>query len=175
MWYIVNRVPIWVYTVGSESTLLAWNSGISLKSWTRNPLKDKRTIPVSKDRRVFSIVKQLRHEKTCFISYANNKDTDQPIVVIFGIPRLLLASVTKQAGSSLTWSQSPENRYSHDVAQIIIPVPSHDFRCYSRWWDNKLGMSMYTAGSCWTLWCWIQNCFLSLRRHEKRRTIKTKW
>ena len=34
------------------------------------------------------------------------------------IPNLWLASVAEQAGLSLTWSQTPKDRLSRDVAQI---------------------------------------------------------
>ena len=73
---------------------------------------------------------ELRHEKTCFMPYANNKGADQPahprslisafvfrcldsitpLVVIFEISRLQLACVSEQAGLSLTWSQTPKAR-----------------------------------------------------------------
>ena len=73
----------------------------------------------------------------CLMSYANNKGADQPahprslisaFVVrcldsiisldsISEISSLYLASVAEQAGLSLTWSQSPEDTFSHDEAQ----------------------------------------------------------
>ena len=69
-----------------------------------------------------------RHEKTCFIPYANNKEADQPehprslisafvvrcldsiipLVCIVVISLRSLASVAEQAGLSLTWSESPK-------------------------------------------------------------------
>ena len=71
---------------------------------------------------------------------ANNKDADQPahpcrLIIVFiirsiystfpihvdSIPkfsRLYLASVAEQAGLSLTWSQTSEDRFSPDVAHI---------------------------------------------------------
>ena len=77
------------------------------------------------------------HEKTCFIPYANNKGADQPahscslistfvvhcldsIIPILAIPkisRLQLISVAEQLGLSLTWSQTPDDRFSCYVAQ----------------------------------------------------------
>ena len=69
--------------------------------------------------------------------YANNKGADQPahprslistfivrcldsttpLVVIFEISRLQLASVAEQASLNLTWSKIPEDTFSRDVAQ----------------------------------------------------------
>ena len=34
--------------------------------------------------------------------------------------RLLLVSVAEQAGLSLTWLKTPEDRFSHDMAQFIL-------------------------------------------------------
>ena len=79
-----------------------------------------------------------RHEKTCLMAYANNKGIDQPVhpcslisafvvryldsiisvVAISEISRLCIVSVAEQTGLSLTWSQRPEDRFSHDVVQI---------------------------------------------------------
>ena len=78
----------------------------------------------------------------CLIQYANNKGADQPahpcslisafvfrcldsIVHILAkckISRLYLISVGEQASLSLTCSQPPEDTFSHDEAQIYIPV-----------------------------------------------------
>ena len=67
--------------------------------------------------------------------YANNKGTDQPAhpcslisafvvrcldSVIHTLLKSKLASVTEQAGLSLTWSQIPEDRFSRDVAHVFI-------------------------------------------------------
>ena len=72
--------------------------------------------------------------------YANNKGADQPahphslistfvvrcvdsIIPILAkskISRLWLVSVAEQAGLSLTWSQTPEDRFSHDVAHLFL-------------------------------------------------------
>ena len=70
-----------------------------------------------------------RHEKTCFMSYANNKSTDQPahlcslistlvqyLNLLNPISRLELASVAKQTSLTLTCSQTPEDRFFRDVA-----------------------------------------------------------
>ena len=71
--------------------------------------------------------------------YANNKGADQPahprslinafvvrclhsIIPLLAkseISRLKLASEEEQAGLSLTWSQSPEDRVSRDVAHLL--------------------------------------------------------
>ena len=72
-----------------------------------------------------------RHEKTCFLPYANNKGADHPahprrlisafgfhrfhsiipILAISKISRLWLVSVAEQAGLSLTWSQIPKTGF----------------------------------------------------------------
>ena len=75
----------------------------------------------------------------CLMSYVNNKGADQPahlrslvsaFVVrcldsiisldsIAEISRLMLASVAEQAGLSLTWSETPDDTFSHDEAHTI--------------------------------------------------------
>ena len=81
------------------------------------------------------------HEKTCIMSYANNKGADQPAhprslisayvvrcldsVMSLGsvtkISSLMLASVAEQASLSLTWSETPEDTFSHDEALNMFP------------------------------------------------------
>ena len=71
------------------------------------------------------------------MSYANSKGVDQPahprslisafvvrcldnvmsLVTVTKISCLILASVAEQAGLSLTWSETPEDMFSHDEAQ----------------------------------------------------------
>ena len=78
------------------------------------------------------------HEKTCLTSYVNNKGTDQPahscslisafvvhcldsvmsLVSVTKISSIMLASVAEQANMSLTWSETPEDTFSHDEAHI---------------------------------------------------------
>ena len=78
------------------------------------------------------------HEKTCLMSYATNKGADQPAhprslisafvvrcldsvmsqVSVTKISSLMLATVAEQASLSLTWSETPEDTFSHDEAQI---------------------------------------------------------
>ena len=77
------------------------------------------------------------HEKTCLMSYANNKGGDQSahsrslisafvrcrdsvmsLVSVTKISSLMLASVAEQASLSLTWSEMPEDTFSHDDAPI---------------------------------------------------------
>ena len=73
------------------------------------------------------------------MSYANNKGADQPahprslisafvvrclasvmsLASVTKISSLLLASVAEQASLSLTWSETPEDTFSHDGAHII--------------------------------------------------------
>ena len=72
------------------------------------------------------------------MSYANNKGTDQPahpgslisafvvccldsvmsLVSVTKISSLLLASVAEQASLSWTWSETPEDMFSHDEAHM---------------------------------------------------------
>ena len=88
--------------------------------------------------------------KTCFMSYSNNKDADQPahprslisafvipyldsvmsLVSVTEISSLMLASVAEQASFSLTWSETPEDTFSHDEAQmyIIYCINLHTFK-----------------------------------------------
>ena len=73
------------------------------------------------------------------MSYANNKGADQPanprslisafvvrcldnvmsLVSVTKISSLMVASVAEQASLSLIWSETPEDTFSHDEAQII--------------------------------------------------------
>ena len=82
------------------------------------------------------------HKKTCLMSYANNKGADQPahprslisafvvrcldsvmsLVSVTKISSLMLASVAEQASLSLTWSETPEDTFSHDEAHIVLPL-----------------------------------------------------
>ena len=70
-------------------------------------------------------------EENLFIPYANNKGADQPahprslisifivrclasiipVITMYKISRLKLASVAEQAGLSLTWSQTPKTGF----------------------------------------------------------------
>ena len=72
------------------------------------------------------------------MSYANNKGADQPahprslisafvvrcldsvmsLVSVTKISSLMLASIAEQARLSLTWSESPEDTFSHDVIHL---------------------------------------------------------
>ena len=81
---------------------------------------------------------ELGHEKTCLMSYANNKGTDQPVhpssliyafvvhcldsvmslVSVTKISSLMLASVAEQASLSLAWSEPPEDTFSHEEALL---------------------------------------------------------
>ena len=81
---------------------------------------------------------QATSKENLFMSYANNKGADQPehlhslistfvflcldslvpTLAKYKISRLQLAAVAEQADLNLTWSQSPEGRFSHDVAHI---------------------------------------------------------
>ena len=72
------------------------------------------------------------------MSYTNNKGADQPahprslisafvvrcldtvmpLVSVTKILSLMLASVAEQASLSLTWSETPEDTFSHDEAHL---------------------------------------------------------
>ena len=74
------------------------------------------------------------------MSYANNKGADQParprslisafvvrcldsvmsLVSVTKISSLMLASVAEQASLNLTWSETPEDTFSHDEAQMLL-------------------------------------------------------
>ena len=77
------------------------------------------------------------------MSYANNKGADQPahprslistfvvhcldsvvsLVPVTKISSLMLASVAEQASLSLTWSETPEDTFSHDEAHMYCNTP----------------------------------------------------
>ena len=66
----------------------------------------------------------------CLMSYSNNKGADQPAhpcsLISAFVVRCLdsiisldsIASVAAQASLSLTWSETPEDTFSHDEAKI---------------------------------------------------------
>ena len=45
-------------------------------------------------------------------------DSEGSLVSVTKISSLMLASVAEQASLSLTWSETPEDTFSHDKAQI---------------------------------------------------------
>ena len=79
-------------------------------------------------------------EKTCLMSYANNKGADQPAhphslisafvvrcldsvmspVSVTKISSPMLASVAEQANLSLAWSETPKDTFCHVVAHIYM-------------------------------------------------------
>ena len=84
------------------------------------------------------------------MSYANNKGADQPahprslisalvvrcldsvmsLVSVTKISSLMLASIAEQASLRLTWSETPEDTFSHDDAQMnSILIPYLSFTC----------------------------------------------
>ena len=78
------------------------------------------------------------------MSYANNKCADQPahsrnlisafvvrcldsvmsLLSVTKISSLMVASVAEQASLSMTWSETPEDTFSHDEAQLFAFVYS---------------------------------------------------
>ena len=99
------------------------------------------------------------------MSYANNKDADQPahlcslisafvvhclhsvmsLVSVTKISSLILASVAEQASLSLTWSETPEDTFSHDEAHmLLIPYKSPNYG-----WSVIRGRMLYEfSGAC---------------------------
>ena len=87
----------------------------------------------------FQNINEPDHEKMCLMSYVNNKGTDQlahprslistfvvrcldsvmSLVSVTKISSLMLASVAEQASLSLTWSETPEDTFSHAKAQML--------------------------------------------------------
>ena len=102
------------------------------------------------------------HAKTCLMPYANNKGADQPahprslistiiirrldsstpLVVIFEIWRLQLASVAEQSGLNLTWSKIPEDTFFAWCGSLMMWIQRrHRSACTStiKWatsWEN---------------------------------------
>ena len=76
----------------------------------------------------------------CLMPHANNKGADQPahprslisafvvrcldnvmsLVSVTKILSVMLASVAQQASLSLTWSETPEDTFSHGVAHMFV-------------------------------------------------------
>ena len=99
-----------------------------------------------------TFINEPGHEKTCLMSYANNKGADQPahprslisafvfrcldsvmsLVSVTKISSLMLASVAEQASLSLTWSETPEDTFSHDVVQMFLLVSVTFYRCIEK-------------------------------------------
>ena len=67
--------------------------------------------------------------KTCLMLYANNKSDQRlccsclgsvmSVVSVTKISSFMVASVAEQAGLSLTWSETPEDTFSHDEAHMF--------------------------------------------------------
>ena len=86
------------------------------------------------------ILNEPGHEKTCLMSYANNKGADQhahprslisafvarclhsvmSLVSVTKISSLKVASVAEQTGLNRTWSKISEDTFSRDVAQMYF-------------------------------------------------------
>ena len=99
------------------------------------------------------------HEKTCCMSYANNKDADQPVhprsmisafvvrclesvmslVSVTKISSLMLASVAAQDSLCLAWSETPEDTFCRVVAQILLLMA---FQYLSAHFTTNLGLNI---------------------------------
>ena len=102
------------------------------------------------------------HEKTCLMLHANNKDAYQPahqrslisaflvrcldsvmsLLSVTKISSLMLASVAEQDSLSLTWSETPEDTFSHDEAHMYTDVKRKRF---SHIWYAILYISVYSS------------------------------
>ena len=109
---------------GTESWLRGIQPG---KEPSKNAIKSIEVFPED----YFIHRNEPGHEKTCIMSYANNKGADQPahprslisafvvrcldsvmsLVSVTKISSLMLASVAEQASLSLTWSETPEAHF----------------------------------------------------------------
>ena len=112
------------------------------------------------------------HEKTCFMPYANNKgtfvvhclDSIMPPVFISEISNLQLTSKAEQADLCPTWSHTPEDRFSHEVAEMMVYLENDKHRLsdtallYST--NNSLYLQIIAIIS--TLPLDVENSFLSL-------------
>ena len=66
----------------------------------------------------------LRHPRSLIsVFVVRCLDSIMPIVAISKTSRLQLASVAEQAGLSLTWSQTPEDRFSRVEAEVVFDSP----------------------------------------------------
>ena len=102
-----------------------------------------------------------RHEKTCFMPYANNKGADQPahlcslisafvvrcldsIISISYIQRYMaLASFWSWAGRFESYLVgNHEDRFSRDEAQIWFNKLHHDITCLCHMWTTKVQISL---------------------------------
>ena len=111
---------------------------------------------------IYCEIPEPGHEKTCLMSYANNKGADQPahprslisafvvrcldsvmsLVSVTKISSLMLAFVAEHASLSLTWSETPEDTVSHDEAHryLLCETASDlDLHCLSisSLWDSR--------------------------------------
>ena len=69
-------------------------------------------------------------------------DSTTPLVVIYEISRLQLASVAEQAGLNLIWSKIQADTFSRDVAHIMLEngPQSHGLqKCNSKYLNTSLG------------------------------------
>ena len=88
---------------------------------------------------VLCICEQQRRRSAC--AFARCLDSIKPLVLILSeISRLHLDCVPEQAGLSLTWSQPPEDRFSHDVAQLMLIVPDELFLLKESLKTNKISV-----------------------------------
>ena len=73
----------------------------------------------------YVICEQQRRRSACAYAQADQRlcfrclDSVMSLVSVTKISNLMLASVAEQASLSLTWSETPEDTFSHDKAQVI--------------------------------------------------------
>ena len=51
-------------------------------------------------------------------------DSVMSVVYVTKMSSLILASVAEQASLSLTWSETPEDMFSHDEAHLMVTYPN---------------------------------------------------
>ena len=74
----------------------------------------------------YVIYEQQRRRSVCASSQSDQHlfvrclDSVMSLVSVNKISSLLLASVAEQASLSLTWSETPEDTFSHDEAHMIL-------------------------------------------------------
>ena len=80
---------------------------------------------------VYAICEQQRH-RSAYTSAQSHQhlcfcclDSIIPLVSISKISSLYIASVAVEADLSVIWSEIPEDRFSHDVSQVVKPQCSN--------------------------------------------------
>ena len=76
----------------------------------------------------YGICEQQRHRSACASAHSDQRlcfrclDSVMSLVSVTKISSLMLASVAEQASLSLTWSETPEDMFSHGPAHILYHI-----------------------------------------------------